>query len=62
MDTREMVAAKLAEVGVTLSDADLDELAAAYTTILKWQGIVDSLLNRDSEPAVIFTAKTGALS
>ena len=62
MDGREMVAAKLSEVGVTLNDDDLDELAAAYAAILKWQGTVDALLNRDNEPAVIFTAKTGALS
>ena len=62
MDAREVVVAKLAELGVTLNDDDLDELATAYTAILKWQGIVDALLNRDSEPAVIFTAKTRTLS
>ncbi len=62
MDKREVVAAKLAEVGVTLSDDDLDVVATAHATILKWQGIVDLLLNRDSEPAVIFTAKARTLS
>lgn len=62
MDKREIVAAKLGEVGVNLRDDDLAEVATAYTAILKWQGIVDSLLNRESEPAVIFKAKTGDLS
>ena len=58
MDRRAVVAAKLAELGVTLSDDDLDELANAYATMLKWQGIVDSLLERKHEPAIGFAAKT----
>jgi hypothetical protein len=62
MDRRAVVAAKLAELGVTVNDDDLDELTTAYATILKWQGIVDALLDRNNEPAVTFAAKTEALS
>jgi hypothetical protein len=58
MDGRAVVAAKLAELGVTLNDDDLDELAIAYATMLRWQGIVDSLLDRNNEPAIGFAAKT----
>ena len=62
MDRREVVVAKLTEVGVILNDDDIDELTNAYATMLKWQGIVDALLNRDNEPAVTFAAKTGVRS
>ena len=48
MESREIVKAKLAEWGLSPSDADLDELAPAYETMLRWNKIVSDML--DSRP------------
>ena len=41
---REVVVAKLAEWGITLSESELDQLLPAYDSLLSWQGIVEEML------------------
>jgi len=57
MEHRQIVAAKLLEVGINLSNDDLDQLAAAYPTLLKWEAIVQGMLQPETEPALVFRAK-----
>lgn len=59
MDHKEVVAAKLLEAGINLSDDDVDELARAYSTLVKWQTIVRGMVKPEAEPAVVFRSKTG---
>lgn len=44
MDTRELIAAKLAEWNIELGDDELDQLSAPYENLLRWQGIVEDML------------------
>ena len=60
MDHRRIVAAKLLEAGIKLSDDDLDQLAAAYSKLLKWQTVVQGMLKAETEPALVFRAKVEA--
>lgn len=57
MDHRQIVEAKLLEAGIKLSNDDLDQLAAAYSTLLKWETVVQGMLKPETEPALVFRAK-----
>jgi hypothetical protein len=57
MDQKQIVMARLAAMGISLSDDELDQLAAAYTSLLKWEQVVQGMLQPDSEPALIFKAQ-----
>ena len=57
MNNRDIVAARLAAVGITLSDQELDHLAAAYGRLQQWESIVQKMIQPETEPAVTFHAK-----
>jgi len=57
MEPRQIVAAKLSEAGINLSDDDLDQLAAAYPALLKWETVVQGMVKPETEPALVFRAK-----
>ncbi len=57
MDHRQLVEAKLLEVGITLSNEDLEQLATAYATLLEWEAVVQGMVRPETEPALIFKAK-----
>jgi len=57
MDYKQIVAARLAQVGISLSDAELDQVAAAYASLLKWETIVQGMVQPETEPALIFKAQ-----
>jgi aspartyl-tRNA(Asn)/glutamyl-tRNA(Gln) amidotransferase subunit A len=44
MDTKQVVSNRLAEWGMTLSNAELDQLAPAYQKLLRWQGVLEAML------------------
>ena len=56
MDHRQIVQAKLLEVGIKLGNDDLEELTTAYATLLEWESIVQGMLRPETEPALIFQA------
>src|SRR5947209_13682857 len=63
MDSKQLISSKLAEWGLTLSNAELDQLAPAYEKLLRWQGMLEQMLQSrpiadginfpESEPIVI---------
>ncbi len=57
MDHRQLVEAKLLEVGITLSNEDLAQLTTAYATLLEWEAVVQGMVRPETEPALIFKAK-----
>ena len=57
MDHKQIVTARLATVGVSLSDDELDQLTAAYAVLLKWETVVQGMLQAETEPALIFKAQ-----
>lgn len=57
MDHRHIVEAKLLEVGITLSNEDLEQLTTAYATLLEWEAVVQAMVRPETEPALIFKAK-----
>jgi hypothetical protein len=57
MDHKQIVAARLATVGVSLSDDELDQLTVAYASLLKWETVVQGMLQAETEPALIFKAQ-----
>ena len=57
MDHRQLVEAKLSEVGITLSNEDLEQLTTAYATLLEWEAVVQGMVRPETEPALIFRAK-----
>ena len=57
MDNKQIVTARLAAVGISLSEAELDQLATAYASLLKWETIVQGMLQSETEPALVFQAK-----
>ena len=57
MDHKQIVTARLAAVGVSLSDDELDQLTAAYASLLKWETVVQGMLQSETEPALIFKAQ-----
>ena len=44
MATRDTIAARLAEWGLTLTDRELDELVPAYKNLLRWQGVLEEMM------------------
>jgi len=57
MDHKQIVTARRAAVGVSLSDDELDQLTAAYASLLKWETVVQGMLQSETEPALIFKAQ-----
>jgi hypothetical protein len=57
MDHKAIVTARLAAVGISLSDEEVTLLASAYANLLKWETIVQNMLQAETEPALIFQAK-----
>ncbi len=56
MEHKQIVAARLAAAGVSLSDAELAQVTAAYAALLKWETVVQAMLQAETEPALIFKA------
>ena len=44
--SRETVVTRLAEWGITLNENELDQLVPAYEHLLRWQGIVEEMLQQ----------------
>jgi hypothetical protein len=59
MNHKHTVATRLAAVGISLSEDELDQLAAAYASLLKWEAVVQGMLQPETEPALTFQAKVG---
>jgi hypothetical protein len=57
MDHKAIVTARLAAVGVSLSDEEVTLLASAYANLLKWETVAQNILQAETEPALIFQAK-----
>ena len=57
MDHKQIVATRLAQAGISLSDAELDQVTAAYASLLKWEAVVQGMVQPEIEPAVIFKAQ-----
>lgn len=57
MDHKAIVTARLAAVGISLSDEEVTLLASAYANLLKWETVAQNLLQAEVEPALIFRAK-----
>jgi hypothetical protein len=57
MDHTQIVAARLAAAGVALSDEELTQLAATSASLLKWETVVQRMLQPETEPALIFRAQ-----
>jgi len=57
MDHKQIVTARLAAAGVSLSEAELEQLTAAYASLLKWETVVQGMLQAETEPALIFKAQ-----
>ena len=65
MDTKVLIAAKLAEWNLELTDAELDQLVAPYENLLRWQSIVEDMRQSrqlvegmtipESEPLLVHT-------
>ena len=56
MNHRQIVEAKLLEVGITLSNDDLEQLTTAYAALLEWESVVQGMVRPETEPALIFQA------
>ncbi|NOT53271.1 MAG: hypothetical protein HOP18_01565 [Deltaproteobacteria bacterium] len=57
MSNKDIVTARLAAVGITLTDQELDHLAVAYGKLQQWESIVQKMIQPETEPAVTFHAK-----
>jgi hypothetical protein len=57
MDYKPIVAARLAGVGVSVSDSELEQLTAAYTRLLTWETVVQGMVHPETEPALVFRAQ-----
>ncbi|MGE0824771.1 MAG: hypothetical protein AB7G75_24930 [Candidatus Binatia bacterium] len=57
MDNKSIVAARLAALGISLSDDEVTQLASAYASLQKWETVVQGMLHVETEPALIFQAK-----
>lgn len=44
MDKKAIIAAKLSEWAITLTDGELDQLVPAYDNLMRWQGVVHNML------------------
>jgi hypothetical protein len=45
MDAKQVIAAKLAEWNLTLSEAELEQLVPAYQNLLRWQVVLETMLH-----------------
>ena len=43
MDTKVLIATKLAEWNLELTDAELDQLVTPYENLLRWQSVVEDM-------------------
>ena len=57
MDHKQIVMVRLAALGISLSEQEIDLLATAHASLQKWEAIVQKMLQAESEPALIFQAK-----
>jgi len=57
MDHKAIVTARLAAIGISLSDEEISQLAAAYENLLKWETVARDIIKAETEPALIFQAK-----
>jgi hypothetical protein len=57
MDHKQIVTNRLTALGISLSDQDLDQLAVAYASLLKWERLVQEMVQKETEPVLIFKAK-----
>jgi len=57
MDHKQIVTTRLAQAGISLSDAELDQVTAAYASLLKWETVVQRMVQPETEPALIFKAQ-----
>ena len=44
MDNKDIIAAKLAEWDLQLTDSELNQLVPAYENLIRWQGTVEDIL------------------
>ena len=44
MNAKDLIAARLAEWHLTLSDAEIDQLVPAYEKLLGWQSVLEGML------------------
>ncbi len=56
MNHRQIVETKLLEVGIKLSNDDLEQLTTAYAALLEWESVVQGMVRPETEPALIFKA------
>ncbi len=56
MNHRQIVETKLLEVGIKLSNDDLEQLTTAYAALLEWESVVQGIVRPETEPALIFKA------
>lgn len=60
MDTNALIAAKLAEAGLTFfNDAAIEDLAKLYQGMLQWQSVLEAAVEFETDPAIIFRAAPG---
>ncbi|MBV8771061.1 MAG: hypothetical protein JO166_01855 [Deltaproteobacteria bacterium] len=45
MDAKKMIAARLAEWNLTLSDSEIEQLVPAYEKLLVWQSALETMLH-----------------
>jgi len=57
MDHKQVVTTRLAELGISLSEQEIELLANAHASLQKWETIVQRVLQPESEPALTFQAK-----
>lgn len=57
MNHKAIVTARLAAVGISLSEEEINQLAAAYENLLKWETVARNIIKAETEPALIFQAK-----
>jgi hypothetical protein len=57
MDHKAIVTARLAAVGISLSEEEINQLTAAYANLLKWETVAQNIIKAETEPALIFQAK-----
>ncbi len=48
MDNKALIAARLAEWNLQLTDQELDQLVAPYENLVRWQGVVEDMLRTRS--------------
>jgi hypothetical protein len=57
MDHKQIVMARLAVLGISLSEQEIELLANAHANLQKWETIVQRMLQPENEPALTFQAK-----